>query len=102
MREHAIKVWRGVSAMMGLTYDLDVYVSAVGHVLNLNGQGVLSGVASLCRADEEDGVFVAGTSSHRVVLQDSAIFEPGHNRPRLALQSEKRTRSCDDQGKHAR
>lgn len=85
---------------MGLTYNLDVYVSAVGHVLNLNGQGVLSGVGSLCCADEEDRVFVTGTSSHRVVLEESAIFEPGHNWPRLTLQSEKWTWSCDDQGKH--
>lgn len=78
----------GVGAVTGLTYNLDVYVGAVRHVLNLNGQRVLSGVGSLCGADEEDGVHSAGTSSHRLVLQGNAIFEPGHDRTRLTLQSE--------------
>lgn len=71
---------------MGLTYNLDVYVSAVHHVLNVNGQRVLSRVGSLGRADEEDGVHVAGTSSHRFILQGGTIFEPGDNGTRLALQ----------------
>lgn len=72
--------------MAGLTYDLDVYVSAVQHVLDLHGQRVLSGVGSLRGADEEDGVHFAGASSHCFVLQGDAVFEPGHNRTRLALQ----------------
>lgn len=79
MREHG--------AMTGLTYDLDVYVSAVRHVLDLNGQRVLPGVGSLCGADEEDGVPIAGASSHRFVIQGHAIFEPGHHGARLTLQS---------------
>lgn len=72
--------------MTGLTYNLDVYVSAVRHVLNLNRQCVFSGVGSLCRADKEDGVHFTGTSSHCFVLQGNAIFEPGHDRARLTLQ----------------
>lgn len=71
---------------MGLTYNLDVYVSFVRHVLNLHGQRVLSGVGSLCGADEEDGVHFTCTSSDCFVLQGDAIFEPGHNRTWLALQ----------------
>lgn len=79
---------RGVVAMTGLTYNLNVNVSAVRHVLNLNGQCVLSGVGSLCGADEEDGVHFTGASTHCFVLQGNAIFEPGHNRARLTLQCE--------------
>lgn len=77
---------RGVGAMVGLTYDLDEYVSAVRHVLNLNMQRVLSGVGSLCRADEQDGVHFTGTGSHCFVIQENAISEPGHDRARLTLQ----------------
>lgn len=87
MREHATGVYYTVGvAVMGLTYNLDVDVSAVRHVLNLNAQRVLSGVGSLCGADEEDGVHFTATSSHCFVLQGNAISEPGHNRTRLALQ----------------
>lgn len=82
---------RGAGAMMGLTYDLDVYVSAVRHVLNLDGQSVLPRVGPLRGADEEDGVHFTGASSHRLVLQGNAVSEPGHNRTRLTLQSERRT-----------
>lgn len=74
------------STMMGLTYNLDVYISAVRHALNLNGQRVLPGVGPLCGADEEDGIHFTGTNSHCFVLQRKAIFGPGHNRARLTLQ----------------
>ena len=50
--------------LTGLTYNLDEYVSAVRHVLNLNIQRVLPGVGSLCRADEEDGVHFTDASPH--------------------------------------
>lgn len=70
----------------GLTYNLDVHISAVRHVLDLNGQCVLPGVGPLCGADEEDGVHVAGTNPHGSVLQRKAIFKPGRNRTRLPLQ----------------
>jgi len=76
----------GVDVMKGLTYNLDVYVSAVRHVLNLNIQSVFSRVASLCRADEYDGVHLTSTSSHAFVLQENTVFEPGHNRARLSLE----------------
>lgn len=76
-----------VCAMTGLTYNLDVDVSAVHHVLNLNGQRVLPGVGSLCGADEEDGVHLTGTSSHRLVLQRSAVPVPGHDGAGLTLQT---------------
>lgn len=74
--------------MTGLTYNLDVYVGAVRHVLNLDRQRVLSGVAPLRRADEEDGVHFTGMSSHRFVLQGNAIFGPGHDGARFTLESE--------------
>lgn len=72
----------------GLTYDLDPYVSAVQHVLNLDGQRVRPGVAPLRRADEQDGVHFAGARPHRPVLQGGAVFEPGHGGTRLALQNQ--------------
>lgn len=74
--------------MTGLTYNLDVYVTAVRHVLNLNGQCVLSRVVSLSGADKEDRIHVTGTSPHCVVLQENAISKPGHDRARFTLQLE--------------
>lgn len=71
--------------MWRLTDNLDVYVGAVQHVLDLHGQRVLPRVAPLGRADEEDGVHFAGASPHRLVLQGNAIFLPGHHRAGLAL-----------------
>lgn len=78
----------GADSLTVLTYNLNVYVSTVRHVLNLNGQCVLSRVGSLCGADEEDGVHFTGTSSHCFVLQQHTVFKPGHDRARLTLQLE--------------
>lgn len=69
-----------------LTHDLDVDISAVSHVLDLHRQGVRSGVSSLCRADEEDGVHVAGTGPHSLVLHEDAVLKPGHDGTGLSLQ----------------
>lgn len=49
---------------MPLTYDLEVYVGAVTHVLNLDGQRVNAGVDPLRRTDEEDGVRVCSSNPH--------------------------------------
>lgn len=72
-----------------LTHDLDVDVSAVSHVLDLHRQGVRSGVSSLCRADEEDGVHIAGTGPHSLVLHEDAVLKPGHDGTGLSLQIKK-------------
>ncbi len=77
-----------VKPRVRLTYNLDVDVSTVQHVFDLNGQRVLPGVSSLRRADEEDGVHVTVACSNRFILQGDAIFEPGHDRARLTLQLE--------------
>lgn len=71
--------------MAGLTYNLDVDVSAVRHVLNLNRQSVLSRVGSLRRTNEEDGVHLTGANPYTSVLQENIILEPGHHRTRLSL-----------------
>lgn len=71
--------------MWQLTDNLDVYVGAVRHVLDLHGQRVLPRVAPLRGADEEDGVHFAGASPYRLVLQGDAVFLPGHHRAGLAL-----------------
>lgn len=85
-----MRSWRSYGSKTGPTYYLDVYVSAVGRVLDLNRQSVLSRVGSLCGADEEDGIYFTGTNSHCFVLQWNIVFEPGDDRARFTLYLEQK------------
>lgn len=75
-----------VETRRSLTYDLDVNVGAVRHVLDLDAQRVDAGVGPLRGADEQDAVHLAGARPHRLVLQGGAVFEPGDDGAGLTLQ----------------